>query len=474
MNILILINNAPKYINFLKPLGDIFKSNGHNVIYACESHLPEILYGTSLEVEKTYYFTNHTKEVDRIQLKEYEKSINLRSFYYSCFDRNYHHNVNNQMDKNLDSIIYRLLDFYEEIIKKESVDLVLYENVSNSFAYAAYIVAKKHNKKYFGFITSRMPNRFEIWEDEYGEIDRRGRLFEELDWTSLSSDEVTSITKYIESIKGNNVKPDYMKNNPMSMKVNYLSYYIKKLNIINKYIHYYTDYKDDVGTAYQSAYPLKASYKYVLRNFKRKAKLSKLKSYYDEFDSDNEKYFLLPLHYQPESSTSVNAIFYDNQYEFIKNTAFSLPLGTALYVKDHPNGIGFAGMDFYKKLKRLPNVKYINPLSDTKELISKSQCIITLTSTMGYEALLLEKPVITMGKVFYNYHPYCYKLNGYNEMYKIIKQVLDDSDNRKEFFHYNIKFLSIYIKDTFEGKVFNSESDFQGIYKAVLEKLKEV
>ena len=55
------------------------------------------------------------------------------------------------------------------------------------------------------------------------------------------------------------------------------------------------------------------------------------------------------MHFQPESSTSVNAMFYANQVETIQNLAFSLPLGTELYVKDHPNGIGFLSEQDYDR-----------------------------------------------------------------------------------------------------------------------------
>ncbi|MFX0560703.1 hypothetical protein TEPIDINF_002137 [Tepidibacillus infernus] len=469
MNILILINNAPGYIIFLKKMGDFFKKQGHIVIYACESHLPEIKYTTPLSIEEKYYFTQHVKKANNEELIEYEKMTNLRKFYYSCFDRNFHYNVNHDKDKEMDSTILRLLDYYGNIFKKHNIDLVLYENVSNSFAYAAYMVAKKNKKKYFGLITSRIPNRYEIWEDEYGNIDKRKENFEELNIDSIPLNDKDYIIKYLESVHLNKAMPDYMINNPMNIKINYFYYYLKKIHVFNRYIEYYLKYPEDVKGAYQSAYPIKASYKFVMRNLKRKLKISLLKKMYDSFEFSKEKFFLLPLHYQPESSTSVNAMYYDNQYEFVKNVAFSLPIGISLFVKDHPNGIGFADLDFYKKIKRLPNVKYINPLSDTKELINNSKGVITLTSTMGYEALLLEKPVITLGKVFYNYHPYCYNISGYNELYDTVRKVL--SQEHKDFMQHNLKFLYIYYNDTYEGKVFNKESNFSDIYNSIITKM---
>jgi hypothetical protein len=463
VNILILINNAPEYINFLKPLGDIFYKNDHKVIYACESHFPEIRYGVKLKKEDVYYFTEHSEKLTNYSF--FDKNRNLRSLYYSCFDRNVSYNINKDKDKKMDDIILRLLSFFDKIIREEKIDLVIYENVSNSFAYSAFEMAKYHNAAYFGLITSRIPERFEIWEDEYGEIEKRRRKFEKLKQNDIDAEDLEEINNYIKLVQKSSAKPDYMINNPTSMNVSYFRYYINKLNIIFKIKEYYRKFPDEVKSAYQSSYPLKTSINSIARSFKRKLKIKKLIKLYDSLNEHYDSFFIYPIHFQPESSTSVNAMFYDNQYEAIKNIAFSLPIGTYLYVKDHPNGIGFANIEFYHKIKRLPNVKYIDPLTDTKNLIRKSRGIITLTSTMGYEALLLEKPVITIGKVFYNYHPYCKKVEGYSDLYEEIKSIY--SEDYSEFHKINQKFLFVYFEDTYKGQIFSKTSNLEDIFNCI-------
>ena len=468
MNILILINNAPEYIRHFKNVGEVFKKNGNQVIYACESHWPEIEYDVSLADELRYYFTDFSNSKKAIMNCDID--YNLRTFFYSCFDRNHHYNINHLSNKTSDLIITNLLEFFDYIFEKEKIDLVLYENVSNSFSYAAYHVSKLKTKRYFGLITSRIPNRLEIWEDEYGNIEKRRGLFESL----LALKEYKAnlqIEEYLRDINGSIVKPDYMTKNPTNLNINYFHYYFKKIRLCGKFIEFYLNYYNEVREAYQSAHPIVTSLKSIKRSFLRKYKISLLKKMFDSFDFVNETYFLLPLHFQPESSTSVNAMYYDNQYEFIKNTAFSLPIGTTLYVKDHPNGIGFLSMDFYKRLKRIPNVKYINPLVQTKELIQNSQGIITLTSTMGYEALLMNKPVITLGKVFYNYHPYCFNINSYNDIYPTIKKIL--AHDFQNFDSFNLKFLEVYFKDTYEGKVLNDYANPENIYSHILNRFYE-
>ncbi|QNO13413.1 hypothetical protein HYG86_00810 [Alkalicella caledoniensis] len=469
MNILFLVNNAPQYINFFKSLGDNFKLNNHNVIYACESHLPEVKYDTSLKDQKTFYFTDHLNLLSDSKLQEYQNRENLRKFYYSCYDRNFHFGFDNVHDKKSDEIILRLLDFYEKIILQEDIDIVVYENVSNSFAYAAYVVAKQFERKYYGLITSRVPNHFEIWEDEFGNLENRMNSFNKLSKQQIEDHILEHVTEYLNNFKDSSVKPDYMKKNHTSMDINYLKYYINKSGVMLDYFKYYTTHAKKDNNAYQSSHMLIKSFKQLTRNLKRKIKISALKNKYDYNASEKDNFFIYPMHFQPESSTSVNAIFYDNQYEAIKNISFSLPIGTYLYVKDHPNGIGFLQMNFYKKIKKLPNVKYINPQEDTKKLIIHSKGVITLTSTMGYEALLLEKPVITLGKVFYNYHPYCYNISSYNDIFSTVQKVL--FTKHSQFSEYNTKFLCVYFRDIYIGKIFNTDSDFNQIYKSIMNRI---
>src|SRR5690606_22483223 len=110
-------------------------------------------------------------------------------------------------------------------------------------------------------------------------------------------------------------------------------------------------------------------------------------------DMKVDRFFVYPIHYHPESSTSVLAPYYTNEYSNILNISNSLPFGSFLYVKDHSSAIGVQGKEFYKKVSALPSVKLIPPSFNIKKLILASEGIITVNSTAGYEALILGKPV---------------------------------------------------------------------------------
>ena len=137
--------------------------------------------------------------------------------------------------------------------------------------------------------------------------------------------------------------------------------------------------------------------------------------------NETESYYLFPLHLQPEASTLMMAPYYVNQVATIENIAKSLPGNAYLYVKEHTSSYGKHSLDFYKQIKKIPNVRLLSPNESIKELIKKSICPIVLTSTVGWEALLIGKPVVVLGEVFYKKSGLVYTPNNFSELSHILK-----------------------------------------------------
>ncbi len=118
-----------------------------------------------------------------------------------------------------------------------------------------------------------------------------------------------------------------------------------------------------------------------------------------------EKYVLYPIHFQPEASTLVQAPMYLNQVELLRDIAASLPIGYRLYVKEHLSNRGRRPLSFYNQLRAIPSVRLLGPDADTWSLIRDAAAVAVITGTMGWEALMFERPVVTFGTVFFNHHP---------------------------------------------------------------------
>ena len=125
-------------------------------------------------------------------------------------------------------------------------------------------------------------------------------------------------------------------------------------------------------------------------------------NYLNTVDS-KQKFFYFPLHVEPEFVLLTQSQNYLDQLHIIKNISRKLPSNICLYVKDHPESAGRRKLKFYQEIISTPNVKLISPNENSINLIKKSEAVITITGTAGFEAFLHNKKVYTLGNPFYNF-----------------------------------------------------------------------
>lgn len=354
---------------------------------------------------------------------------------HADYDRdNYYHSVNPKENNFWGNVSKNLYGFFENIFKDRAFDFVFYENVSNGLAYTAAKVAEKYDVQYLGLTASRLPGKslFSTLDDSLSrEI---MQCLEQL--PELSQEKYSEIKNYVTNIQ--HIQPDYMKNNGLS-SINFMSKVFKKrdFTFIAETIR-----QTFVGKSvlFQVGNPLLKSFYMNFREVERWFCVKKIKNLFND-DLTSQPFYLYPLHYHPESSTSILAKFYD-EYNLIRNLAFSLPQGKCLVVKDHISATGYEGLEFYKKILKLPNVKLANPNLNSKELIKKSLGVFTLTSTVGYEAVLMNKPVAVFGDVFYMGHPLVYQCRGYRDISSALEHF--ELNHNTDYSEYNIKFVGAY------------------------------
>jgi hypothetical protein len=119
----------------------------------------------------------------------------------------------------------------------------------------------------------------------------------------------------------------------------------------------------------------------------------------------SQPFIYLPLHYTPEVSDLVFGSAYTHHEGLVSLIAKYIPTDTRLYVKEHTSMLGRRPGRFYKALNKLYNVSVIAPQVSTFDLIRSCKAVLTVTGTAGWEAYLMNKPVIVLGDVFYNFLP---------------------------------------------------------------------
>lgn len=435
MKFLILINAAPNYKYYFFVLAKELQTRGHDVTFAVDSRRSTFLEPINDldNSSNTFFFDDYLK-------KHFNKDITLPKIsneywgdvFYSDFDRFLTHSYNLDKEKNYWLNIKNNLDnFFHKIISENNIDYILYENISNSFSYSAYKIGMNLNCHYIGLMGSRIPNHFEI---QCSVIERELDRIDYLSSLPLTEAEISWYNEYKKNIAS--IQPDYMRMNGLDnvnltrlLKAEKFRKFFNLLFISHKYEHFYD---------YMFGDPRKTAIKAIRVNMQRKLNSKfALRAYTDnnELKSNllKEDYYVYPIHFHPESSTSVLAPEYTNEYSNIINIANNLPYGTYLYVKDHKSAIGTQDRSFYRKISSLPNVRLIHPEYNIKHLIRKSIGVITINSTAGYEALLLDKPVYIFGRVFYERFPNVHKLSTFKDIRNIEDKKFEVS-NMMEYF----------------------------------------
>jgi hypothetical protein len=144
------------------------------------------------------------------------------------------------------------------------------------------------------------------------------------------------------------------------------------------------------------------------------------KKFYSE-PNFNEKYIFSPLHVPYDSQITLRAPHFVEQYKPIEMCSKYIPEGYMLYVKEHPHAKGSIPLKWLERITSLPNVKLVPPDVNPHDLIMNAQCMITINSDVGWEALIHGKPVVVLAKPFYSgfgitFDVNCFKYSGVSKV----------------------------------------------------------
>ncbi len=116
-------------------------------------------------------------------------------------------------------------------------------------------------------------------------------------------------------------------------------------------------------------------------------------------------YLFYPMHSEPEIALSIYGHDHQNQIETIRRIAQSLPLDWRLVVKEHPRSMGLRSSSYYHKLLEIPNLWFADSNLQPYYLIKEAKAVATISGFVGFEALMVGKPVLVLGDVSYSLMP---------------------------------------------------------------------
>ena len=127
----------------------------------------------------------------------------------------------------------------------------------------------------------------------------------------------------------------------------------------------------------------------------------RLKSHYQGLPPGGS-FVYYPLHVPADFALTIRSPEYLDQCALLDFVASCLPDGVKLAVKEHPALQGAIAFGRIRDLlRRHDNLVLLDPSLNNFQVMQKAAVVLTVNSKSGAEALLLGKPVVTLGDGFY-------------------------------------------------------------------------
>ena len=392
---------------------------------------------TSLILDEDVFKRYKTEKLDLDFLKNLEQEYGVpnawafieldRIIRYGQHVREYPHDTSKYTHKEM---LLLLQITAKEIIKfldKEKPDAIVFTVVGALSSRLLYAIAKKRGIPVHIIVLSRVNAQHTLTKD-FKTLTYIEDLFKKIQKEKIDLPEQKQKAKEFLKNFRKNPEPYHFLDSPKTRAINrvqqlkflYPINFLKSLRwiLLSTFKFLFSKEKNDYSTI--------KPWHWLVDKIKQKIRiLIGYDDLYDDIDL-NKNFIFFPLQLEPEISTLLYAPFYTDQLWLAKQIAKSLPIDSLLYIKEHPTMYGKRARSFYVELKKIPNVRLIKPSVESFGLIEKSQMIITITSTVGFEAILMKKPVITFGDIFYNELPNTKKCKIISDLPNIIKDQLNN------------------------------------------------
>lgn len=127
-----------------------------------------------------------------------------------------------------------------------------------------------------------------------------------------------------------------------------------------------------------------------------------------------------------------------DQASLIERVAEALPHGHDLVLKEHPMSIGRNRIGLLRRLARVPNVRIVPPRQSSHELMEQAEAVAVISSTVGLEALLYGRPVLTLGQPYYSGYGITLDVDSFREIREAVPALLSfrpDPERILQFLH---------------------------------------
>ncbi len=405
-------------MHHIQQLKDVVGEQEYGAITNGFRELVSLVKDLTLIYETGYLNVEHSEsQIEKIQ-EDLGTSLDfLLQLDYTYKDKHYSSHSHDQRTQ----ILCGLVRFFYDHYSRNNIDTLINTLEDDIISLAAHYVAIRMGIHCIGFTDSRFPKRGVMFMSDFNRP---------CVWNASSGEDIASIRllynrKTIIGSAEVERSTDKWKTSSFPSKIprmislaRYDSYIkkVKKAFPLEPYI--FNDYNG------------RNFLKYTYQHFMQSIRANIIPFLVDD-ELSTKKYFLFPFHYVYDAQVTIREPFLD-QFNLIRTISKALPQGYSLYVKPHPH-FGGSDIDTFDllKMKELGNVSLVPPSAYPLPLIMNSSGVITLNSTMGWEALIHNKPVIAFGHDFYCDDNLCHVVRDINTLPQVIMDVIMKKHERE-------------------------------------------
>lgn len=379
------------------------------------------------DFKEKYPIKNLEAELTEIE-KKYD--ITLEKIIVGDFDYNHSNR------RKAEEMLLHVFRFWEDVVDKYDLDYVI-GGEQRYLNLVGHAVCRKKKAKYLALMRAPFPNTFVLSRDVCGYMTTLQRYWEKNRDKPITAEERRKAEDYIQSILSKEKKNEAFNLYDTTPKINAakIRFFITRA--------YKSFFVDRLRTPYSK--PWRGLYNYVMRIIR--SKVARL--LYDR-PHKGEKYIFFPLHIEWDSPIIVWNPLFINQLYIIQHISRNLPYGYKLYVKEHPCDTGGTKIRQLYNIKKTRAVRLINPSVDSFELERNAEAIIVIAGTVGWEGLLINKPVINVGRAYYEISDLTWKVCDLSKLDEVIKKALTENRYDRETL---LRFITAFMKVSYTGKI---------------------
>ncbi len=157
------------------------------------------------------------------------------------------------------------------------------------------------------------------------------------------------------------------------------------------------------------------------------------------------------LQTEPESSIGGLSPEFVFQHPAIIAASRDLPAGNILAVKEVYFAVGRRSPVFYDQVESLKNTRFVDLRENGVDVVRQSRAVVTINGTVGFEAAVMGKPVIALGRHnIYGFLPHVRTVTDIGDLRSHLAWALSDDFDAKKAKRDGARFLRAVIERSFD------------------------